>query len=105
MFGRLRRVFVVLLDVVRASLWRAVCETLKTRLPSVFHGLNSQVFLDSCRLFWRCLMPFNPRGTRDAGFCVVSHAGCFTAQFLQRVQGSQPYCHQRSTAFQPLKNL
>lgn len=48
-------------------LWCAVCETLETRLPSVFHGLNSQFFLDSCRLFLACLAPFNPRGTRSAG--------------------------------------
>ena len=47
-------------------IWCAVRETLETRSPCVFHGLNGQVFLDSCRLFWRCIMPFNPRGSRDA---------------------------------------
>lgn len=55
------------LDVVRASLLFAVCETLGSRYSCVFHGLNSQVFLDSCRLFWACLMPCVPRGSRDSG--------------------------------------
>ena len=53
--------------VARVSLWCACRETLETRLPCVFHGLNGQVFLDSCRLFWACIMPCVPRGTRSAG--------------------------------------
>lgn len=48
-------------------LWCACCETLGSRYSSVFHGVNSQEKLDSCRLFWRCIMPCVPHGTRSAG--------------------------------------
>lgn len=60
--GRARQ----LLDVVRGVAWCAWCETLRTRLPCVFHGLNSQEKLDTCRLFCACHAPRVPLGSRLA---------------------------------------
>lgn len=68
MIGALRRVSVRWLDVVRGVAWCACCETLQTRLPCVFHGLNSQEKLDSCRSFCACNIARVPLGSRLARF-------------------------------------